>query len=153
MKEKLEVIREALKGGNFTYLGGEATVCIKPTPYKEAKALLDSLIAELEKGEVSDGYHTFNELYEHRHALFALNIAVTPEISWKSLKHDDGTMFDGWFIAGMDLPTGMITYHIPIRLWELFGGKELTNAPKWDGHTSNDVIERIKAVTATRERE
>ena len=52
MKEKLEMIREALKTGNFTYLGGEATVCIKPIPYKEAKALLDSLIVELESPEL-----------------------------------------------------------------------------------------------------
>lgn len=160
MKAKLETIREALEysighikssiyseqtNPNTHYTASESSINHHNLVI-DSLTLIDELLAELESGEISDGYHTFNELYEHRHSLFALNIAVTPEISWKSLKHDDGTMFDGWFIAGMDLPTGVITYHIPIRLWDLFECKDLAAAPKWDGHTSNDVIERVKAV-------
>lgn len=89
-------------------------------------------------GEFSDGYHTFNELYEHRHLLFS-KLA-----EWKSKLHSDGTMFDGWFIAGIGEEEGkQITYHIPMRLWDIFRCKELDKAPKWDGHTPNDVLNRL----------
>lgn len=98
-----------------------------------------------DKGEISDGYHTFNELYEHRHALFSALAAADPERAWKSTKHQDGSMFDGWFIAGMSLPAGPITYHLPMRLWDAFPGIELETSPLWDGHTSNDVVARLKA--------
>ena len=110
---------------------------------KQAQAALDVVLAELENGKISDGYHTLNELYEHRHALFA---CLWTELNgWKSKKHADGTMFDGWFVAGIDLPHGSITYHIPLRLWDLFKSNELSFAPEWDGHTSDDVINRLKA--------
>jgi hypothetical protein len=93
-------------------------------------------------GLISDGYHTFDELYEHRHNLFAALIKVYG--GWKSLYHDDGSSYDGWFIAGINLPTGMITYHIPMAYWDSFPGEELNMAPHWDGHTPNDVINRLK---------
>lgn len=98
-------------------------------------------------GETSDGYHTFNELYEHRHALFLALMRQNSFNSWASKLHDDGAMMDGWFIAGMNLPNGTVTYHLPIRLWDdalKTGCNELLRAPKWDGHTSTDVVNRIK---------
>lgn len=99
----------------------------------------------IDKGEISDGYHTFNELYEHRHALFS--VICNQFHGWKSKKHHDGTMFEGgWFIAGVNTPQGQATYHIPIRLWDDFKCKELDQAPKWDGHTADDVIDRIKSL-------
>jgi len=103
----------------------------------------ESMEQEINKGELSDGYHTFNELYEHRYALFAHMVAYNKDMAWKSLKHDDGSMFEGQFIAGVDFPTGAITYHMPLRLWYFFVCKEVENAPKWDGYTSKDVITRI----------
>jgi hypothetical protein len=52
--------------------------------------------------EISDGYHTFGELYEHRAALFVALINRCTDIpSWISHQHHDGTMFNGYFIAGM----------------------------------------------------
>jgi hypothetical protein len=99
-----------------------------------------------ETGQVSDGYHTFEELYAHRSALFLALMAQQPEISWISNMHDDDSSFDGWFVAGMNLPTGQVTYHCPNGLWSLAnrtGAKFVRNAPKWDGHTSNDVLQRI----------
>lgn len=100
-------------------------------------------------GNMSDGYHTFNELYEHRHALMLHLMAFTNDRgwdSWVSKKHDDGSEMEGWFIAGVKLFTGKtITYHMPDRLWDLAAkcGKVLDKAPKWDGHTSSDVIKRL----------
>ena len=89
-----------------------------------------------DKSEVSDGYHTFNELYMHRHALFSALCNRCDE-AWKSKQHDDGTMYEGSFIAGIG---ENITYHIPLNLWEDFRCKELEKAPVWNGHTGDDVI-------------
>lgn len=105
-------------------------------------------------GEVSDGYHTFDELYEHRHALFIALMMAHSKNSWRSWQHDDGTCLTGWFIAGVKLPTGQtITYHLPERLWPLLDYVACTTetrAPKWDGHTSKDVIERLYDVVRKR---
>lgn len=99
-------------------------------------------------GEMSDGYHTFNELYEHRHALFMvvqmlLKLEDGTVPAWKSRTHADGTSLPGWFIAGIKLPTGDITYHLPDCHWNICPGVEVDAAPAWDGHTPNDVIERL----------
>ena len=100
-----------------------------------------------DKGSISDGYHTFNELYEHRHMLFIALMRSNRRISWRANNHADGTMYDGWFVAGIHLPTGDISYHLPISMWEMLDHSliETTNkAPVWDGHTAADVIQRLK---------
>lgn len=96
-------------------------------------------------GEVSDGYHTFNELYEHRCLLFIALMQSNHDIAWRADKNDDGTKWDGWFLAGMDLSTGTITYHLPQNMWSMLDKdiKTFDIGPKWDGHTSNDVIKRL----------
>lgn len=95
-------------------------------------------------GTVSDGFHTFTELYDHRVILFIALAKSHADISWKAIKHDDGTSMDGWFVAGMHLPTGDISYHLPEEQWDRLGGVEaLTKAPKWDGHTAADVVKRL----------
>ena len=102
-------------------------------------------------GKVSDGYHTFDELYEHRHLLFILLVSTNQWYlkPWKSKLHDDGPMYPGWFIAGTTLPSGPISYHLPLEYWDLLNIQELPQAPKWDGHTSKDVVERLKQAIAT----
>lgn len=97
-------------------------------------------------GETSDGYHSFNELYEHRHALFLALLSIKATGGWMSKKHDDGSEMDGWFIAGAQGWNGDISYHLPMRLWDACvktGAEVLEKAPKWDGHTSKDVIDRL----------
>lgn len=95
-------------------------------------------------GETSDGYHTFNELYHHRAVLFAFIAAHHPELSWKSKRHHDGSMYDGMFIVGINTPDGQATYHYDIDpYWDYFSCKELDIAPEWDGHTPAQAIERI----------
>lgn len=105
-----------------------------------------------ETGQISDGYHTFDELYEHRHRLFlalcsALSALATHEV-WRSRLHSDGTHLAGWFIAGIGTAPGhQITYHLPDRLWpETSWIRELERAPAFDGHTSDDVLGRLKAL-------
>lgn len=90
-------------------------------------------------GDFSDGYHTFNELYEHRTALFATICRLLPERAWKSRLHCDETMYDGMFIAGIETPEGSYSYHCEEKYWEMFVGvPELTHAPQWDGHKPED---------------
>lgn len=94
--------------------------------------------------DVSDGYHTFDELYDHRIALFIALAKSHADIAWKAIKHADGSAWDGWFIAGMHLPTGDISYHLPESDWDKLDGVEaLDKAPEWDGHTPADVVERL----------
>lgn len=92
-------------------------------------------------GEVSDGYHTFNSLYEQRCTLFAALCNTFSNLSWKSHKHSDGEpCFDGeYFIVGIDTPEGQYTYHYKNEFWDMFRCKELDVAPEWDGHTDKDV--------------
>lgn len=99
----------------------------------------------------SDGFHTFKELYEHRIVLFASLCLSWRALAWKSKLHSDGSSFEGWFVAGMNLPTGQITYHIPEIEWDdMFKEiKELERAPKWDGHTPNDVLTRLRLMAKT----
>lgn len=88
---------------------------------------------------ISDTYHTFDDLYFQRCILFATICNQNKEKSWKARKHDDGTMYDNYFIVGVDTPNGSYTYHYHMRYWDYFNVKELEKAPKWDGHTSKDV--------------
>lgn len=95
-------------------------------------------------GDVSDGYHTFNELYHHRAVLFSVICNTFKDKAWKSKKHDTGDMFDGMFIVGIETPQGQATYHYDINpYWDMFQVKELPNAPQWDGHTPEEAIRRI----------
>lgn len=102
------------------------------------------------RDHLSDGYHSFAELYQHRHHLFAMVAQLLPERAWRSKLHADGTMFEGYFIAGLDLlmhdlQKKTISYHVPLAYWGLFDGiRELLKAPEWDGHTSEDVVVRIR---------
>lgn len=98
------------------------------------------------KGLISDGSHTFDELYYHRMVLFSVICNINKNKSWKSKLHDDGTMFKDYFICGIETAEGQFTYHYHIDFWDLFNVKELEKAPVWDGHTSNDVIRLMSLV-------
>jgi len=101
-------------------------------------------------GNTSDGYHTFNELYHHRAVLFSVIVRDHRELAWKSMRHHDGTMYDGMFIVGIETPEGQATYHYDIDpYWDMFNCKELDQAPEWDGHTPSEAIERIATLGAT----
>lgn len=111
--------------------------------------------AEGEELEVSDGYHTMSELYDHRITLFICLMRVMKRWEhslgaysdvWRSKQHYDGSMFEGDFIMGFrSQPGEQVTYHIPLERWEETDfAKTIERAPKWDGHTPADVLERLK---------
>lgn len=97
-------------------------------------------------GSTSDGYHTFDELYEHRTVLFSVICNSHTDLAWKSRYHHDGTMFDDMFIAGIQTPAGPCTYHCENQYWDLFRVPELKRAPEFDGHTPEDVLQRIQSL-------
>ena len=101
--------------------------------------LIDEIpAADVEK--MSDGYHTFADLYEQRLILSAALAKNNPN-AWKSKRHEDGSVpfGGGWFIMGFDTDEGCYTYHYELKDWDLFQCKELDKGKPWDGHTSKDV--------------
>jgi hypothetical protein len=111
---------------------------------------------EIDKGEISDGYHTFNELYEFRKMY---NAAVFN--AWakeglydvhKSIRHSDGTecFGGGWFIVMAILPGGQISNHYRMEDWDLFQCEEVEIVKyPYDGHSAQDVLDRLKEVCLT----
>lgn len=90
--------------------------------------------------DISDKWHTFDELYYHRMILFLSLQLAHKDKSWKSKEHHDGTMFDDSFIVGIDTPEGQYSYHYDLEHWDLFKNiRELEQAPEFDGHQPKDV--------------
>lgn len=106
--------------------------------------MIKRMVITGENLDIFDGYHKMSELYTHRIMLFIALMKTHSLLSWKSKLHNDKTSIDGWFIAGMNLPTGTITYHIPEKFWDMLENiNTLETAPPWDGHTGDDVIKRL----------
>ena len=106
---------------------------------------------EPDASQLSDGYHTFAELYEHRHALCLALMRAMPQHWWFSWRHADGELCFGgsdWFIVGAELPGGdSVTYHLPAELYPVAvatGASELREGRPWDGHNAADVVTRLK---------
>ncbi|MGP4914011.1 WDGH domain-containing protein [Hafnia alvei] len=98
----------------------------------------------VDKGELSDGYHTFNELYAHRVRLFSTLMRAFSSQAWWSFLHSDGEQWDGWIIAGIDTHDGPVTYHLPeSEIQYLPEGTEIEFGKEWDGHTAEDVLLRL----------
>jgi hypothetical protein len=149
IEECQQVCLEAAREGDMNLEpGARAWFAARSSAFRHASSMIEALKGQVQDvGEISDGYHTFNELYEHRHALFLAFCRSQVDIAWRAQQHHDGSSFEGWFILGIgDQPGQQITYHLPMRLWdEAAFVKTLHRAPRWDGHTSLDVIERIKS--------
>lgn len=106
---------------------------------------------EFNENSISDGWHTFDELYEFRKLY---NAALFNE--WaknglynvhKSVRHYDGEYCfndSQWFIVVAILPSGQISNHYKRDDWNLFNipAKDRALFP-WDGHTAKDVAERL----------
>lgn len=108
----------------------------------EQKAIDDELC---KSGEASDGYHTFNELYDIRREY---NAALVNSGVWKAHKshrHHSGELCfgGGWFIVSIETPFGQISNHYENKYWDEFHCEEKEFADEWDGHTGKDVIARL----------
>ncbi len=120
------------------------------------RSLLGQSLRALPGGadKITDGYHTFGELYDHRRALTAVVAAwaawatrTSEPAAWRSKAHhpDDSPMFEGgYFIVGIELDTGTITYHYKLSHWDDFAAvPELEHAPKWDGAPPSATVDRL----------
>jgi hypothetical protein len=101
-------------------------------------------------GLVSDGYHTFDELYESRNILWIklceLYMAGDNNLNvWRTLHHSDGSSLEGWFLLGIGLAEGnQMTFHLPLEFWTACDFADtLTAAPPFDGHHTQDVLRRV----------
>jgi len=111
----------------------------------------NKLTLPCEVENVSDGYHTFKELYEFRKiynaTLFNEWAKQGKYEVHKSKKHNDGELCfgGGWFIVVAVLPTGQISNHYELKDWDLFQCEEVEKAKyEFDGHTPQNVLERLK---------
>lgn len=113
-------------------------------------------------GEISDEYHTFDELYDHRSILYLSLLSKMQaelfsifntkhsgqkyKIVWSDTHHD-GEKWDGWLIVScMKVENGeQISYHISDKYKYLIESQFefVDKAPEWDGHTSEDVLNRL----------
>lgn len=101
---------------------------------------------------VSDGYHTFDELYDHRCLLFLL--AVKHGVFKATSVTEDH--YPGWDLIHTHSPCGygdreiyqQISYHVPSTYrpyYDVFPRRTKDEAEaSFDGHQSRDVIERLK---------
>jgi hypothetical protein len=135
-------------------LNGPERASLKTTQ----KNLLELTPEEIES--LSDGYHSFKELYEHRFRLWielckgvakdSFNEGLTTENPvWISSMHSDNSSYDGWFMLGCEKATGeQMTYHLPNRLWPecITFARLMAKAPEFDGHTSQDVLKRLELI-------
>lgn len=110
--------------------------------------------------DVSDGYHSMDELYDHR---LALTVALfhawyTEYLDYPAADHDcahrvmksklhfDGTMFEGYFIVMALTVKGQISYHYKIEHWDKFNIPEVERTPEWDGHDGPETVKRLLKV-------
>jgi len=143
-------------------------------PYTSEDAL-NQLIKTMkaDTNKISDGYHTFEELYEFRKVYNASlfnewakpymervaaidrgdivqsNMVFPKYDVHKSWKHSDGKpcFGGGWFIVVAVLPNGQISNHYEEKDWDLFKIPETEKAKhEFDGHTAFDVIQRLKSL-------
>lgn len=136
----------------------EDTFFIKQIQYELKNPLTDLELVQKDvdelsdKGKLSDGYHTFNELYEHRCVLTVglVNIWNNADYYWlKALKHHDGSSYDGWFLLGICHENEMLgSYHLPMSYWNSCRCKQEEVSPfPFNGHTPEDTLRLISILT------
>ena len=90
--------------------------------------------------DISDGYHTFDELYNHRVILY---LALIKNTNYPCFIKEDH--YPGWDAVYLELPTGQISYHLPFQYRDVLIGRanKVGEEYLWDGHTSEVVLSRI----------
>jgi hypothetical protein len=100
--------------------------------------------------ELSDGNHSYKELYEYRKVYNALLFSMWANEDMyrvhKSKKHGDGELCfgGGWFIVMATTRFGQISNHYRLEDWDIFRCDEREQADVWDGHTPEIALLRLK---------
>ena len=116
---------------------------------------------------ISDGQHTFGELYHARAILFSVFINNYMDLTkantflgkpdefilpgddefyaWKSWHHADGSMFEEYFIVGLtQKSTGkFMSYHYHKDYWDIFMVDEVDHSPEWSPEKDLPLIDTI----------
>ena len=131
------------------YVNGELLYQAGTVPDVERLKLITLLIREMDNPDntdnISDGYHTFDELYYQR-IMLTKTVALAAitnfdkDAVYRSKLHLDGTMYTDFFIVVFNTPEGNFSYHYHMIYWGVFDFlKELPNAEEFDRHTWEDV--------------
>ena len=104
------------------------------------------VMIECDTEKISDGVHKFSEMYEIRDLLFIALMRQYTDRSFRSMSHNDGSFRDNMFICGVVLPTGkQVMLHMKIEKWDLLHGIPTPDkAPEWDGHGTQDTLNRFE---------
>lgn len=104
--------------------------------------------------DISDGYHTFDELYEHRCILYLAFVKSwadsTPNSRLDTYLCPEH--YEGWDCLTIRLRGKLISYHIKSELNHLYTfpytllSKNQQEA-MYDGHSSEDVLARLEKFT------
>lgn len=102
----------------------------------------------MNRENISDGYHTFGELYALRRLYHAYAVQHWIQQGYqvvKSWRHYEGASCfgGGWFIVQAVLPSGQVSQHYEAQYWDEFDCPSVARADKWDGHTTRDAIRRL----------
>lgn len=97
--------------------------------------------------DVSDGYHTIAELYDHRCLLW---ISLCVSRHWEN-PESQGAFWvrdhlEGWDLLSTELCGQQVSYHVPVKYRHCYEDRthELLSEYKWDGHVSSDVLSRLE---------
>lgn len=126
-----------------------------PTASTNELADINKRIEDLsseDRKNVSDGHHSFDDLYDYRcaynAAFFNMLSAIGKYEVHKSYKHSDGEPCfgkDDMFVVTAQLPTGQVSNHYKKEKWDLFACEERERADEWDGHDPDEALKRIEA--------
>ena len=62
------------------------------------------------------------------------------DTDFRSKQHQDGSMFESYFIVGIETPEGQYSYHYNLKYWNYFDMIDTYEfAPEWDGSKADDL--------------
>lgn len=98
--------------------------------------------------EISDGYHTFTDVYNHRIMLFLLVISLLKKSNSTIKIWYANSEEIGWYIVGIDFENGKkrVSYHLPTSSKEYLDKMNveyLDKLPEYDGCNSDCNLKRI----------
>ncbi|MFA5602776.1 MAG: hypothetical protein WDA21_03475 [Bacilli bacterium] len=100
---------------------------------------------------ISDGWHTFGELYKHRQMLliklcqFISKSNRKDLVVWKTRKHNDNTVMEGYFLLGITInKNNYISYHMDNNVWDLCAyAIELDKSPIVGNYNSKMALQNL----------